>query len=380
MVYQNQNKFNMGLWGVLVFVLTFSPTSVFAFETRTMSLSQKLIAGLEAMVKQDETERLSDASVPTSLRYEVQKNETMLRIAEKTRPAHITVPQMMLAFQRENPNAFYGDNVSFLIEDAVLIISDMSTLNLVSAKKAQEEISRQNDAWVSVRQDNKQLKSTVLSDQSLTLKEKMIESQRLMKEKEALIAEMSRKSQVLMSSQLANQHDELTAKDLGNQALVKRLSILEEEQANNHADSSKSLEADQSGFFSDMNNTIIMGLALAALVLFFWFFRNRKMSSSVQISRSAMNDEKRELGLEKQGLVNNNDALVGTAAASFSKEMTDADESDYRLDEDIDTKLDLAKAYIEMGDDKSGMGLLFEVLKDGSSKQKKEAQDIMKLY
>ncbi len=412
MYYLKKNKFIGVFWGVLVFIMMLSPMGVFAFETGAMSLSQKLTARLENMAEQAETETFSDTKVPTSLRYEVQKNETMLRIAEKMRPTHITVSQMMLALQRENPNAFYGDNVSFLNEGAVLIISDTSTLDRISAADAREEIDRQSDAWMSFRQDNKHLKSVVLSDQLLTLKEQMAKSQRLVEQKEALIAEMSRRNQALMSSQLTGQRDELAAKDLENQALVERLSILEEEkkvtlaQLNRHTDRPDSLGTDLSVFFSDMKNTIIAGLSVLVLVLilFFLFFRSRKAASSVQTNRSSMSNENQALDIEGQGLVfsaNNDDALVDPAAASFSKEVTDADLEDarksdrpnqwgestdavdepgYMLDDDIDAKLDLAKAYIEMGDDKSGMDLLFEVLKDGSSKQKKEAQDIMELH
>jgi len=45
---------------------------------------------------------------------------------------------------------------------------------------------------------------------------------------------------------------------------------------------------------------------------------------------------------------------------------------------EIDTKLDLARAYIDMGDPGSAKGILEEVLADGDDKQKAEAQKLLK--
>ena len=48
------------------------------------------------------------------------------------------------------------------------------------------------------------------------------------------------------------------------------------------------------------------------------------------------------------------------------------------LDE-ISTKLDLARAYIDMGDPDGARSILDEVLQEGNSEQKDEAQDIMQM-
>ena len=50
-------------------------------------------------------------------------------------------------------------------------------------------------------------------------------------------------------------------------------------------------------------------------------------------------------------------------------DLTDMDE--------LETKLDLAKAYIDMGDTESAKGIAEEVLVSGSSEQKKTAQTIL---
>ena len=45
--------------------------------------------------------------------------------------------------------------------------------------------------------------------------------------------------------------------------------------------------------------------------------------------------------------------------------------------DDLETKLDLAKAYIEMGDPNAAREITDEVLKNGTTEQKKTAQSIL---
>ena len=65
----------------------------------------------------------------------------------------------------------------------------------------------------------------------------------------------------------------------------------------------------------------------------------------------------------------------------------DIDESDLGDDDDFDflagtdeaaTKLDLARAYIEMGDSDGARDILEEVALEGDDEQKTEAQDLLK--
>jgi pilus assembly protein FimV len=45
---------------------------------------------------------------------------------------------------------------------------------------------------------------------------------------------------------------------------------------------------------------------------------------------------------------------------------------------EIGTKLDLARAYIDMGDPDGAKSILEEVIGEGSSQQKQEAQELLK--
>jgi len=100
----------------------------------------------------------------SSLIYEkVQNNDVLWRIANEMRPEHITVEQMMLALKRENPGAFFGDNVSMLKAGAVLRIEDTSTLDDISAEQAVLEIAAQHRAWLSYRKA-RQAKNAVAAE------------------------------------------------------------------------------------------------------------------------------------------------------------------------------------------------------------------------
>ena len=44
----------------------------------------------------------------------------------------------------------------------------------------------------------------------------------------------------------------------------------------------------------------------------------------------------------------------------------------------VETKLDLASAYLDMGDQMGARGLLEDVLREGDASQKKRAEDMLK--
>lgn len=80
--------------------------------------------------------------------YTVQRGDTLSRIARTyAEAAGVTPNQMMLAIQRENPRAFFNDNINGLRAGAVLRIPDAGTAASVRATEAAAEVRRQNAAW-----------------------------------------------------------------------------------------------------------------------------------------------------------------------------------------------------------------------------------------
>jgi pilus assembly protein FimV len=66
-------------------------------------------------------------------------------------------------------------------------------------------------------------------------------------------------------------------------------------------------------------------------------------------------------------------------SSSFD-EMTDEDDFDLSSLDDVDevsTKLDLARAYLDMGDHEGTRGILEEVIAEGNDEQKQEANELM---
>jgi pilus assembly protein FimV len=64
----------------------------------------------------------------------------------------------------------------------------------------------------------------------------------------------------------------------------------------------------------------------------------------------------------------------------FETEVATVEEDEFEFDDEGDsanTKLDLARAYIDMGDEDGARDILKEVLEEGSSDQQQQAQSIL---
>jgi len=78
----------------------------------------------------------------------VKPNDTLWVIASRMRPDDsVSVNQMMLALVRDNPRAFYNDNVNQLKAGYVLRIEDPATIAAVTAAQANAEVERQRAEW-----------------------------------------------------------------------------------------------------------------------------------------------------------------------------------------------------------------------------------------
>lgn len=83
--------------------------------------------------------------------YTVQRGDTLSSIARGyAESAGVTPNQMMLAIQRENPRAFFNDNINALRAGAVLRIPDADVASSVRASEASAEVRRQNTGWTGI--------------------------------------------------------------------------------------------------------------------------------------------------------------------------------------------------------------------------------------
>ena len=86
-----------------------------------------------------------------------------------------------------------------------------------------------------------------------------------------------------------------------------------------------------------------------------------------------LSDEVEIGSLEEMDVIEDTDAAANDALV----EEEDFDLSSLGDVDEVSTKLDLARAYLDMGDREGTRGILEEVLVDGDDEQKQEANDLM---
>jgi len=101
----------------------------------------------------------------------VRRNETLWKIASRSRSSKVSVQQMMLAILRYNPQAFIDDNINLLKRGVVLRIPDSDEARSLTAREAIAQVGEHNALWrtlatqgrtnVAVRQPQKKEPSPV---------------------------------------------------------------------------------------------------------------------------------------------------------------------------------------------------------------------------
>lgn len=102
--------------------------------------------------------RLAAAAEPSAarpaegMRYgPVKAGETLHAIASKTKPAEVTLDQMMLGIYQQNNAAFQGNNMNRLKRGTVLNLPDRDTAMRVDPARASREVRMQAEAWNAYR-------------------------------------------------------------------------------------------------------------------------------------------------------------------------------------------------------------------------------------
>ena len=71
------------------------------------------------------------------------------------------------------------------------------------------------------------------------------------------------------------------------------------------------------------------------------------------------------------------DSGAGNEVMDLNLDASDTADADIGGGDEVGTKLDLAKAYIDMGDPEGARSILDEVMDEGSATQKEEAQSLL---
>jgi pilus assembly protein FimV len=80
---------------------------------------------------------------------------------------------------------------------------------------------------------------------------------------------------------------------------------------------------------------------------------------------------------ELEGLSEDLDDTEGESLELPDQETSEDISLDLDSTDEVTTKLDLARAYIDMGDNEGAKGILDEVVSEGTDQQKKEAQELL---
>jgi pilus assembly protein FimV len=82
----------------------------------------------------------------------IERNDTLWNIATSLRPDDsVSVYQMMMALLKENPQAFYDNNVNSLKAGYILRVPDKSVVAAIDERQAEQEAARQYQRWLQER-------------------------------------------------------------------------------------------------------------------------------------------------------------------------------------------------------------------------------------
>jgi pilus assembly protein FimV len=89
-----------------------------------------------------------DVAAARTEELRTQRGDTLSQIAQRVRPDDsISLPQMMMALLRANPEAFYNDNINNLKSGYVLRVPSREEIQSLSRAQAMAEVSKQNALW-----------------------------------------------------------------------------------------------------------------------------------------------------------------------------------------------------------------------------------------
>ena len=324
----------------------------------------------------------------------VQRGETLWGIAQSYRPEDITVYQMLVALYEANPEAF-GANMNLLYAGAVLRIPERAELVRYTASASVAEFVRQTDEWQGRVQQQARLRllppdpdpepGAAASAAGAGAASQDSDVGELREEVAALQSELDESQRLLeiRDQELRDLQAQVSAADAAEPGGVAPGADPESEPV--FADESGSVPGEataadrppepvaEPSFVSRVLQFVTSPFALigtaAVLVVFtaFLFQRRRRYTApefDVQSLTAALDDSDRDDGDPKE-------------APKAESPKQDAPTADAPTPDETGSKLDLARAYTDMGDAESARKALAEVLEDGDPDQRREARTLL---
>ncbi|MDH5545942.1 MAG: hypothetical protein OEZ43_10130 [Gammaproteobacteria bacterium] len=83
----------------------------------------------------------------------VKRGENLWKIANSIKPSDLTLQQVIMALYKQNPEAFFGNNVSMLKEGSVLRLDDIDAARRIPVDKAIAELARHHQDWLAYKRE-----------------------------------------------------------------------------------------------------------------------------------------------------------------------------------------------------------------------------------
>jgi len=328
----------------------------------------------------------------------VSRGETLWGITERFLHASVTMNQMMVVMYEANPEAFNG-NMNILLQGASVRIPDIAEVRQLSASEATQEAIRQTAEWEGGEVQQARLRLVPATDE-LSVGVAVAAAADLENENATLRSELEETRQLL----------ELRDEQL--QELQALLSVAEEAASEPVADpesvpappptvtNAVAPTALQPSLISRIlgwstNPLLLVGLGLLVLVgTAVRYLRGRQRAEGDVTGSWEAIDAEVDEGEPTSGATermraqikpeDKNSFVVTQPTALESAVATDETLSsqtgsllDPQAMTEVGMKLDLARAYIDMGDPEGARSLLEEVVKEGDTKQQQEAKALI---
>ena len=355
--------------------------------------------------------------------------DTLWSLARELRPdTSVSIQQMMLALLRTNPDAFSYGNINWLKKGEVLWIPNDFELQAISTSGAFAEVLSQNNFWREARgysSVERTASATVGVDGGLRLVAVAEEDQEgngamaVDPDGSARAADLVLANEQVeeLSQEKIELEDKLTEaetiiEDLRRLVELKddELAALQGQTMNEQAESGPGLLERLNSFYDSMIESLsgpkfkatfdstynlardywYIALALlATLVLAGLMLRRRKpdddVGEEVTPAVAGRPDLAEALGIEKAVFPDEDNGKDADSSTEDSPDDIEAgegeakdDAEDGELEEDlVQNKLELARAYLELGDGENVRSILQEVMSEGNAAQREEARQLL---
>ena len=365
--------------------------------------------------------RSADTAMPGSAVVEssetyygpVQLGETLWSVAGRFRPSGITMNQMVVAIYQVNSQAFDG-NMNVLLQDVLLRIPEVTEVLRRTASEATQEAVRQTEEWKGdPSAQQAQLRLVPVADQigvgvvvsgvagavraiaelereDIALRSELDETRRLLELRDEQLRELqTRLSELEVSAlneeipatvvSLDPESEEVSTDDLESELIVDGGAITIGTEFNQSPLVSRVLSWATNPSLT--NPYLIFGGLLVLVVTVIgtavWYSNHRFMVKLNAVMRTM--DSEREESIQAMRSSQHKRELSITGEIAEGRAILEAigDGSDLASSEvttEIGVKLDLARAFSDMGDLDTARSILEEVIAEGNPSQQQEAK------